>query len=525
MKQVNYKIDALKSCMIAALIALFAIVWSFNPSTARAENSKRATEVIETIEQQNQNLCQNPNSNDCQYKYCKMGDSAFPFYRATNYLFWNDFANDDRLQEFGNEKTKTWILGDLHVDNFGTFDNGNGDVVFNMNDFDESVIADYQYDIWRMAASIVLVARNPEMKNFFKNQTNQEKIIDAFTESYLDTIASYRGNNKEVVTNFTLDSFGFDLSELLDKKKVAEYINEILDEDTSPKAREKVFKKARKKRLLKKWTNYEEIEKNGNQEKIKLFNQDGKLEEISEHSEHSVDFLEIQQAISDYAKLLAKKHNYKPYYFDVKDIAKRLKAGLGSLGTPRYYVLIEGKSKKLSDDRILDVKLQSKPTAYDFLGSEWQKEYDHLFGNDAERQAIAYKALINDPDPYLGWIELSDGFYSIRDRSPFKAGILTTNEENKEDFLLPLNSEKAFSNMAKLWGKILATAHARADKDYDPDLIPYSFEKQVDKLTDGHHKEFRDLVRQIAFEYADRLQADYEAFEAALKPDKCPEVE
>ena len=358
-----------------------------------------------------------------------------------------------------------------------------------MNDFDESVIADYQYDVWRMAASIILVARNPEMDIFSQNREKQEQIIDAFSESYLDTIASYRGNDKEVKTNFTLDSLGFNLNELLDKNRVK----------NNPK-------KARKK-MLEKWTN-EEGDKLANQKKI----DEKKLAIIDLDSDL---YQEIKKAISDYSKSLAKKFDDKPAHFKVKDIAQRLGAGLGSLGTSRYYVLIEGESTKPSDDRILDVKRQSKPTAYAFLGSAWQKEYDRHFSNDAQRQAIAYNALIKDADAYLGWIELSDGVYSVRERSPFKDSILTTN----------LNKEKAFTNMAKLWGKILATDHARADKDFASDLIPYSFDKQVDKLTDGHHKEFRALVRQIAFEYADRIQADYEAFEAALKPDKCPEVE
>ena len=45
----------------------------------------------------------------------------------------------------------------------GRFDNGRGTVVFDLNDFDESFVANYLYDVYRMAASIVLVARNNSM--------------------------------------------------------------------------------------------------------------------------------------------------------------------------------------------------------------------------------------------------------------------------------------------------------------------------------------------------------------------------
>ena len=61
-------------------------------------------------------------------------------------------------------------------------------------------------------------------------------------------------------------------------------------------------------------------------------------------------------------------------------------------------------------------------------------------------------------------------------------------------------------------GVILATAHARSDKDYDSDIIDYSFDKEVDILTDGMHREFRTLVREIASRYAAQVNDDYLAF-------------
>lgn len=473
--------------VVTALITLFGLVWVFAPSAAIANNIGRSGQVVSIIEKENQKLCQNQSPDVCartsllKEKYCKMSDSAFAFYRATNYLFWNDFSEDERLKEFGNEKTKTWLLGDLHVDNFGTFDNDKGEIVFDLNDFDESVVADYQYDLWRMAASIVLVTR--ELNSLATEPEKQAQIIDAFAESYLDTLASYRGNDGEVKTSFTLDSTDVNLSELLAKERVK----------NKPK-------KARKK-MLEKWTN-EEADRLANENKLA----EKKLAKISPDRKR-----EIREAMSEYGKTLSGQLDYKPGHFKVKDIAQRLGAGLGSLGTPRYYVLIEGESDEPSDDRILDVKRQSKPTAYNFLGQKWQGEYDRRFKNDAQRHGLAYRALIKDADDYLGWMELSDGVYSVRELSPFKDGILTDK----------LNSDQALTDMAKLWGKILATDHARADRDFEPDLIPYSFEKQVDKLTNGRHREFRALVSQVAFEYAEQVNKDYEAFQATLKPIGC----
>ncbi len=96
---------------------------------------------------------------DRQAKYAKMAASPFVFFRGTNHVFCADFAGDPRLSQFGGSRMRTWLQGDLHVENFGAFSNDEGDVVYDSNDFDEAVIADYQYDLWRMAVSIVLVAR------------------------------------------------------------------------------------------------------------------------------------------------------------------------------------------------------------------------------------------------------------------------------------------------------------------------------------------------------------------------------
>ena len=65
---------------------------------------------------------------DRQTKYCKMASAPLVFYRGTNRLFWADFANDKRLRDFGNAETRTWLQGDLHAYNYGSYGNAKGDV-------------------------------------------------------------------------------------------------------------------------------------------------------------------------------------------------------------------------------------------------------------------------------------------------------------------------------------------------------------------------------------------------------------
>ncbi|NJN44985.1 MAG: DUF2252 family protein [Anaerolineae bacterium] len=140
-------------------------------------------------------------------------------------------------------------------------------------------------------------------------------------------------------------------------------------------------------------------------------------------------------------------------HLHVKDIAIRLSAGTGSLGTPRYYLLIEGSSHSVNSDAILDVKRQTKPSAYPYIPQADRDFYDRLFVNDAQRAVIAYRAMTHNTDNYLGWMRLSDGSYLVRERTFVK-----------EVFpLKELTNPKDFMKMAKQWGKILATVHARSD--------------------------------------------------------------
>ena len=75
-----------------------------------------------------------------------------------------------------------------------------------------------------------------------------------------------------------------------------------------------------------------------------------------------------------------------------------------------------------------------------------------------------------------------------------------------------LEDKDSFIEVAQQWGKILATDHARADQDFDEKLVPNSLEKQVTKITDGKHRIFRELVHEVAFQYAEQVKIDYDMY-------------
>jgi uncharacterized protein (DUF2252 family) len=202
---------------------------------------------------------------------------------------------------------------------------------------------------------------------------------------------------------------------------------------------------------------------------------------------------------------------FAPTYFAVKSVAARLGAGIGSAGRPRFYLLVEGPSTADSDDRILDVKLETTPTAYAFLPAAERAAYDAAFPNPAERVVRAEKAMLDHVDDHLGWMQLSDGDYAVRERSPYK----------KDYPLDEIADDGELEELAGAWGTILAADHARADQDFDSALVPGSVDAAIDNLTDHHHDDVRDQVRDIARTYADQVETDYATFVAGV-PLSCP---
>lgn len=401
---------------------------------------------------------------DRSSKHSKMAASAFSFFRGTNYLFWSDLGGDRRLRRFGNDQTRTWIQGDLHAENFGAYQNSAHHIAYSINDFDESIVTDYQYDLWRMAISLVIIARDNAIQ-----PKRWVEIIDAFTSAYLTEIAALVGNDRETQIFFTAENTYGKLDDFLHAVAENNSREQMLTQWTTPVQRSRRFDLS-----------------------------SDKLQAVTETERAA-----ILAALPDYGKTLAGQLNYSKTHFRVMDVARRVNAGTGSLGTPRYYVLIAGRNA--SDRRILDLKRQTKPTAYTYIRQSERHHYDTHFTNDAERHAIAYRATTLHTDNYLGWICLPDGVYSVRERSPYKATFDTT----------ILKKPKALRKLSEQWGKILATCHSRADQNYDAAIVPHSFESEVQAIVHGAETDFCQLVRDIALSYADVVFRDWQTFLAS----------
>lgn len=405
---------------------------------------------------------------DRNIKYQKMADSPFIFYRGTAHLYYQDLNQQQMLanSDFNTSQTITWIQGDMHIQNYGAFDDDNGTVIFDLNDFDEAWVDSYLYDIYRASASLILVAR----EQGFNDATSQQQIVDAFSEMYLDTVDSYRNNNDEKDAQVK-ESNAYGL------------LDDFLADVEADNSREK---------MLDKWS-YDA----GSQRYFDLSH--ANLQAVTSAERHAV-----ANAISQYYLNISSGLQGNHSYFAQLDIARRVNAGTGSLGTERFYVLIEGSSTSDNNDRILDVKKQGLPSVFPYLSASSQQNLLHEFSASEQgcRVVEAQKAMLTDVDDHLGCTVINGDSYSVRERSPFKESFDTTD----------LTSMTRFTKLAEQWGQILATAHSRADADHDANFVPYQFEDVMDSVADHRHAEFRAEVYAFAKSYAAQVEADYQLF-------------
>ena len=133
-------------------------------------------------------------------KYRKMARDPHAFYRGTACLFYNDVtAEADDWSRHGAERI--WIHGDLHVENFGTYLNSDGRLVFDVNDFDEAYLGRFTWDLQRFAASLALVAWQKALP-----EDAIRKLVGRYARSYLAQVNHYVASDSDDDFEISLDT-------------------------------------------------------------------------------------------------------------------------------------------------------------------------------------------------------------------------------------------------------------------------------------------------------------------------------
>src|SRR5260221_7593052 len=113
-------------------------------------------------------------------KYGRMKASPFTFFRGAVSIMAADLA---RLPHSG---VQVQLCGDAHVQNMGSFAAPDGELIFDINDFDETIRGPWEWDVKRMAASIVLAGREPG-----HGRRACRDAAESFVASYTHAIARF----------------------------------------------------------------------------------------------------------------------------------------------------------------------------------------------------------------------------------------------------------------------------------------------------------------------------------------------
>lgn len=414
-------------------------------------------------------------------KYQKMRASPFTFYRATASVYYRDLESGTIPIPASWKRTggiDTWLQGDLHLQNLGYFD-VDGELRFDLNDFDEAHIGPFTRDLIRFLASIFLAR---EDLGFAQSDDKAAKRAMDFLKAYQERLEDVKGNKRERKTSLEVK----DMHGLVKKQA------------------KKLRDKKSSLTLLEKFTVV-----SGPLRRFDLTNP--KLESMT-----AGDRAAIAGAWLDYQRGLGALPTRRPGDFKIKDTARRLLSGLGSLGVRKIYVLTEGASASLDDDLIFEVKEQRPPSSN--KRSPRPARTGGMAGairgmmtKEAERVLKGQSYLLDEVDPYSGILSEGPRSYLVRRISPFKDGF------DMADFEKPSQLEDFLEAAARA----IASAHARADKDAPGSGISTSFEKAALEAIDVWPKAKTTLVK-LARAYAEQVRVDLEIFRELLADGELP---
>ena len=121
-------------------------------------------------------------------KYQVMAENPFRFLRGTCHLFYEDLQHSNALPIY----PLSWICGDLHLENFGTYKGDNRLVYFDLNDFDEGLLAPATWELARMVTSIFVGLDSLSIK-----KKEAARVAGLFLDVYASTLAKGRARYLE----------------------------------------------------------------------------------------------------------------------------------------------------------------------------------------------------------------------------------------------------------------------------------------------------------------------------------------
>lgn len=281
-------------------------------------------------------------------------ESPFRFYRGTCHLFAEDFVKLTKYKP----KVTSWICGDLHFENFGSFKGENRLVYFDLNDFDESILAGPEPEIARFLTSMIIAAGQMKVAAISLNKT------------LFDIMSVYR------------ESIERGKAFMLEERIAQGYFRKYFESQGTLNRKEFIDKRTYKEKgaLLLKTDDVRYLPL-GDEEKSKVH---GAVTQLLKQSKLS--------------------------HLVFEDAVFRV-AGTGSIGVERYCVLCF--SKKHGKHYLLDIK-EARPSSYSGLIKVKQPKFKH----HAERVAHAQNMMQFISPDYFTNIKIGEKWFLVKELQP-----------------------------------------------------------------------------------------------------------
>jgi uncharacterized protein (DUF2252 family) len=430
-------------------------------------------------------------------RHGRMMVSPFTFYRGGAKIMAADLK-DTPVAGLGAQ-----LCGDAHLSNFGLFASPERRLLFDLNDFDETLPGPFEYDVKRMAASFTIAARN----NGF-SKADARAATQASVTAYREAMADFAQMPTMDIWYSHLDE---DELRVNIRNAVAESKKEVKGAKKGKKEKkdeeqEKLAKRAEKvadKTAAKAHT------RDSLQALSKLCEQtDGQYRIVSQPpvivpardlaTTYGLSAEEVVPAILDqfraYRATLQADRRYLLERFEFVDAARKV-VGVGSVGTRAFIVLLQGRDG--SDPLFLQIKEATASVLEAYLPKSRYRQH-------GQRVVEGQRMMQAASDIYLGWtkgIDVKRHFYwrQLRD---MKGSVVV--EE-----MIPLG----LTFYARTCGWTLARAHARSG---DPVSIAAYL---------GASDAFDKSITDFSQRYADQNEQDYEEFVKAVRSGRLQAVE
>jgi uncharacterized protein (DUF2252 family) len=400
-------------------------------------------------------------------KFRKMAAGPFPFYRGTAALFYADVCRlEDRWVDERTERV--WIQGDLHAENYGTYMNSAGKLVFDVNDFDEAYVGHYTWDLQRMAASLALLG-------FAKALSDKtiDEMIETYARAYLHQVRAFTAGDRDAEFSLTLDNTDGALHGALVDARMETRI-QMLESNTAIEGEDRRFTDGAGVRRL------DEAERE-----------------------------EVLDAYRSYLQTIPDRKRQHSVSYEVKDVVGRKGFGIGSAGLPAYNLLIEGPSQALENDVLLSMKQGNVAAPSRVVRDEKISAY---FSHHGHRTAVSQRALQAHADPWVGWTEIGGRGQVVQEISPYTADVDWDAVTDVEE-IMPL---------LRYLGQATAKVHCVSDAGSDQALVDFQTEQAIVDVVGDRDDEFAADLAEFGAAYGELAREDHRRFVDLFRNGKIP---